>query len=140
MKRKNPTYSEVKELLQDELEKHLQEGGWAAYLNVMRSFSNYSANNALWIVQQQRARGLEPNCQLATYPAWKTKYNRRVKTGSKGLKYWLPIKEVDEDGKTTIKFRIGHLFDSRDTEGDPIPEKPKVSPMAQHSGELPESL
>lgn len=102
------------------------------YLKTYAQFHNYSYNNVLWILLQR------PDAtQVASYVDWSRKFNRTVKKGSKGIKVLVPTpkkytvqEEVkNEDGSKCIAekeikklyFKVGHVFDIADTEGQELP-------------------
>lgn len=102
------------------------------FLKTYAQFHNYSYNNVLWILLQR------PDATwVASYADWNKKFNRNVKKGSKGIKVLVPTpkkytvqEEVkSEDGSKCIAekeikklyFKVGHVFDVADTEGQELP-------------------
>lgn len=111
---------------------------WSRYLNTMRHFRNYSANNMLLILLQ-----LPEATRVAGFKVWQT-LNRKVTSGpGSGLKIWgkpyrpkiwVPkgtegnqhvYEEKNGEVKIDASFTrcpIVHVFDISQTEGDPLPE------------------
>lgn len=104
---------------------------WIRYLTFCSSFYNYSYNNIILIMMQR------PDASyVAGYTAWR-KLNRYPRKGEKGISILCPtfrkvevIKEPDdvrvyndkeaekELKKVVSGFRIGHVFDIAQTDGD----------------------
>lgn len=100
------------------------------YLEVMARFPRYSFNNCMLIAIQFPSATL-----IQGFHAWR-KVGRTVKKGEKGIGIIAPLvgkKQDDEaqsndDGeKTVIGFKVVHVFDVSQTEGDELPEFAKVS-------------
>lgn len=111
---------------------------WSQYLNAMRNFRSYSANNMLLILMQ-----LPEATRVAGFKVWQG-LNRKVTSGpGSGLKIWgkpyrpkvwVPkgtegTKRVYEEKNGEVKIDasftrcpIVHVFDISQTEGDPLPE------------------
>lgn len=88
----------IKELFESEKYKN--------YLKTMAKFHNYSVNNTLLIHLQM------PDYQMvASYKAWKEKFNRYVKQGEKAIRIFAPI-EV----KTNMNIEIDKI--------DPVTKQP----------------
>lgn len=123
-------------------------------LEAMSKFHHYSANNVLLIAMQ-----MPEATRVASYTTWKTKFNRQVMRGQKGLSIIAPapVKErwerevVDSrtgspilgaDGKpkteevevTIPRFKVEKVFDLSQTTGDPLPELdvPELTGDAKH--------
>lgn len=91
------------------------------YLKTASKFHTYSANNVMLIMRQM------PNATLvAGYRTWQTKFNRHVLKGAKGIEILAPIvvKNDSDDEKVIRSFRITHVFDVSQTQGDPLPQIP----------------
>lgn len=111
-------------------------------LEAMSKFHHYSANNVLLIAMQ-----MPEATRVASYTTWKTKFNRQVKRGQKGLSIIAPapVKQRREreildsrtgspilgaDGKpktelvevTIPRFKVEKVFDLSQTTGEPLPE------------------
>jgi antirestriction protein ArdC len=110
------------------------EGGQSetlkSYLAVMSRFHRYSWNNAL-LIYMQRPKATH----VAGFQAW-LRMRRYVRKGEKGIAILAPIvgrkKSIDgellEDEKTRVfGFKVAHVFDYSQTDGDPLPEFAKVS-------------
>jgi hypothetical protein len=113
---------------------------WGGFLKMSQKFTTYSFNNTMLIWMQQLKRELEPSSQVAGYKAWQTKFKRQVKKGAKCYRILAPspINKMGEDGKPILNkdgqkiinfmmFRAVKVFDYRETEGEPLPEKPDTS-------------
>ena len=129
---------EMKDLLVNGMSEAMKD--WGGFLQMMQKFRSYSFNNTILIWMQQIEREYEPSSQVAGFKAWKTKFKRQVKKGSKAIRILapLPITKTDENGKPVMnaagkpvikymRFRAVNVFDYRETEGDPLPEKPDTS-------------
>jgi len=101
------------------------------FLESLARFHNYSFNNALLIALQR------PDAtRVAGFHAWR-KLGRFVKKGEHGIAIFAPMshrKSRDETQQSTNEgeesvfgFRIAHVFDVEQTEGDPLPEFAKLS-------------
>lgn len=97
---------------------------YKTYLKIMSRFSSYSSNNIMLISLQM------PNAtHLAGATAWKSKFERHVKKGEKGICILAPLRkkseETDDEGSPVYKlvgFRVVHVFDISQTEGKPLPQ------------------
>ena len=95
------------------------------YLDVMARFPRYSFNNCILIAMQC------PQAQMVQgFRAWK-KLGRSVIKGEKGIGIIAPMigRKKDEEGqaddstgKTIFGFKVVHVFDVSQTEGDELPE------------------
>lgn len=111
-------------------------------LEAMSKFHHYSANNVLLIAMQ-----MPEATRVASYTTWKTKFNRQVKRGQKGLsiiapapvkqrrereildsRTGSPILGADGEPKTELvevtipRFKVEKVFDLSQTTGEPLPE------------------
>lgn len=92
-----------------------------AFLAAMARFHRYSFGNVLLLATQR------PDAtRVAGFNAWK-KLGRHVKKGEKGLAIIAPIvyrkdDEASEDGRAVRGFKVAHVFDVEQTEGEPLPE------------------
>ena len=125
----------------EQLEETLKQGksdSLMKYLATMSKFHRYSLRNLLMIWQQN-----ENATMVAGFRAWQ-KLGRTVKKGEKGIAIFapMPFKKKAEGGngrkaKTSeqksneeaqmMGFRVVHVFDVSQTEGDPLPETAKVT-------------
>ena len=129
-----------------EMQKFLCDGiaeamnNWGDFLKMSQKFTTYSFNNTILIWIQQMERELEPSSKVAGYKTWKTKFNRQVKKGAKCIRILAPrpVNKMGEDGKPLLnkdgkpiinfmRFFGVSVFDYRDTDGDPLPERPDTS-------------
>jgi len=132
---------ELTQKLETGVKELFESGKYAEYLNTMSRFHNYSARNIMLIHMQN------PDAtRVASYNAWKKKFNRQVKKGEHGLKIVAPsagkttreIVKIDpltqnpiigEDGEpvreeveaTTARFVAVNVFDVSQTAGEPLP-------------------
>ncbi len=121
------TAEAVKELVQA-----LEQGRsdtLVAYLATMSKFHHYSFGNCLLIAIQR------PDAtRVAGFQRWK-ELRRQVKKGERGIAIFAPMayrkQEVDEDeeeekrsgkGRGLRGFRVVHVFDISQTEGEDLPE------------------
>ena len=97
-----------------------------AFLAAMARFHRYSFGNVLLLAMQR------PDAtRVAGFNAWK-RLGRHVKRGEKGLAIIAPIvyrKDDDdaEDGRAVRGFKVAHVFDVAQTEGEPLPEFASVA-------------
>lgn len=103
------------------------------YLATMARFHNYSFRNLMMICSQN------PDATMvAGFRAWK-KLGRNVKKGEKGIAIFAPMpfkqkqdatknSTADSSTEETVMmgFRAVHVFDIAQTDGEPLPEPPKV--------------
>lgn len=133
---------EITERLEQGVKEYFTDENYAAYLNTMAQFHDYSFNNTLLIAMQKPEATL-----VAGYQAWQKKFHRHVKKGEKGIQIIAPapIREKEEVEKidpvtqepvlkdngqpeteiieTVIpRFRAATVFDVSQTEGEPLPE------------------
>jgi antirestriction protein ArdC len=109
-----------------------------SYLAVMSRFHRYSWNNALLIYMQC------PNAtRVAGFHVW-LRLRRHVRKGEKGIVILAPIvgrkKSIDgellEDEQTCVYgFKVAHVFDYSQTEGEPLTEFAKVTGDPQDATE-----
>ncbi len=96
------------------------------YLDVMARFPRYSFNNCILVALQF------PEARIVQgFRAWK-KLGRTVKKGEKGIGIIAPMigRKKDDDGgksdasneKAVFGFKVVHVFDVSQTEGDELPE------------------
>lgn len=95
------------------------------YLEFMSRFHRYSLGNILMIMRQR------PDAEfVAGYQAWK-RLDRWVKPGEKGIAIFAPMVRrgrnerqttgADEERELVFGYRMTHVFDIQQTEGEPIP-------------------
>ena len=123
----------------EKLEETLKQGKSDAllkYLTTISKFHNYSLRNLMLIWQQN-----ENATMVAGFRAWQ-KLGRTVKKGEKGIGIFapMPFKKKELEGNAVKKksktedeevpmmgFRVVHVFDISQTEGDPLPETTAIS-------------
>ncbi len=114
--------------LQDSLQELVTSEDWQRALTVAARFHDYSFANTRLIWAQSIARGGTPS-RVAGYRAWQ-KLGRNVRKGERGLQILAPvIRKVtpdsgEEEEKRVVGFRVVHVFDITQTDGDPLPEVP----------------
>lgn len=122
---------EANKIVEEQLEKlaeALKEGKSEAmkkYLSVMSRFHHYSLRNQILIISQR-----EDASFVAGFKSWK-KLGRWVKKGQKGIVIIAPLPFTRELGsdceEPEITFRARYVFDVSQTEGDEMPEPPRVA-------------
>ena len=115
---------------------------WKRMLKVASNFHRYSFNNHLMIFCQR------PDATLvAGFQKWKS-MNRSVKKGEKGIAIFAPCAyktkvEDDQGNEKTFKqlrgFRVVHVFDISQTEGEELPDLDAVRPRML-DGDAPEGI
>src|ERR671918_432133 len=104
---------------------------WKRMLNVASKFHRYSFNNHLMIFLQR------PDATVvAGFNRWES-LGRFVKKGEKGIAIFAPCKyktkiETDDGEEKSLQpirgFRVVHVFDISQTEGDELPDLDAVRP------------
>lgn len=100
------------------------------YLQFMARFHKYSFGNIMLIALQHHNA-----THVAGFNSWK-KFGRFVKKGEKGIAIIAPVL-IKPDAKSTadsaddeqpiLRFKVAHVFDISQTEGDPVPELATIS-------------
>ena len=106
---------------------------WERWLQTLAKFHDYSLNNSVLIAMQ-----MPEATRVASYRSWQRDFGRHVRRGERGIEVLVPMvvksnsKSEDEevpqgDGETTerrrlVGFKVGHVFDVTQTEGEPLPE------------------
>ena len=100
------------------------------FLDVMSRFPRYSFNNCILVALQFPSASL-----IQGFHAWK-KIGRTVKKGEKGIGIIAPMigrkkeddksKSDDAHEKSVFGFKVVHVFDVSQTEGDELPEFAEV--------------
>ena len=114
---------------------------WARWLRVQSKFHNYSFNNSMMISLQ-----CPTATRVAGYETWK-KVGRQVKKGEKGIMIFAPAglgkarTRDDATGeekvvRTWLRFKIAHVFDVSQTEGDELPEITRPIPETPFAANL----
>lgn len=122
--------SDAVERLHEQLQTSLQElvtsEDWQRALTVAARFHDYSFANTQLIWAQSLARGVTPS-RVAGYRMWQ-QLGRQVRRGEHGLGILAPVirKVTPENGKEderrVVGFRVVHVFDIAQTDGEPLPE------------------
>jgi hypothetical protein len=109
---------------------HLMTGAdWLGFLDTARRFRSYSFNNLLLIFTQRPDAS-----RVAGYQTWRS-LGRQVRRGEQGIAILAPctyrrvvVDSEDgaerEPGRVLRGFKITHVFDVSQTDGDPLPEPP----------------
>ena len=128
--------------LQEAVAEIVSGDDWKRMLKVASKFHNYSFNNQLLIFLQR------PDAtRVAGFRKWQ-ELNRFVRKGEKGIQIFAPCKykttiEDDNGDEKTMKelrgFRIVHVFDISQTEGEPIEDLDAVHPNLL-DGQAPEGI
>ena len=114
------------EQLQDSLRELVTSEDWQRALAVAARFHDYSFANTQLIWAQSLARGITPS-RVAGYRTWQ-QLGRQVRRGERGLQILAPVtrKVTPENGedeeRRVVGFRVVHVFDIGQTEGEPLPE------------------
>jgi antirestriction protein ArdC len=100
--------------------------GYRRFLAAMARFHDYSFGNVMLIVSQRPGA-----TQVAGYRAWQ-KLGRQVRKGEKGITIMAPMLFKPKDANGTdedafLRFRAVSVFDIAQTDGDALPEPPRVS-------------
>jgi DNA primase catalytic core len=122
--------NDVVERLHDQLQESLRElvtsEDWQRALTVAARFHDYSFANTRLIWAQSLVRGFTPS-RVAGYRAWQ-QLGRQVKRGERGLQILAPVirkialEEGDEEERRVVGYRVVHVFDIAQTDGEPLPE------------------
>jgi len=102
-----------------------------AFLRAMGRFHSYSFNNIMLILSQRPEA-----TRVAGFRAWKG-HGRSVKKGEKGIMIFAPMRIKPKEGEMNrlrgdgdvdglLLFRVVHVFDLSQTEGEPLPEPASV--------------
>jgi hypothetical protein len=112
----------------------LTSEGFAAYLQTMSRFHQYSFGNVALIHMQKPTA-----TRVAGYRKWQ-ELGRQVKYGERGIKILVPhkarLKSEEDDANDRVvitSFGVGSVFDISQTEGSPLPEPPVVAEIREAS-------
>ena len=114
------------EQLQASLHELVTSEDWQQALAVAARFHDYSFANTQLIWAQSLARGVTPS-RVAGYRTWQ-QLGRQVRRGESGLQILTPVtrKVTPENGedeeRRVVGFRVVHVFDLAQTDGEPLPE------------------
>ena len=102
-----------------------QSERWESWLRSLSKFYDYSLGNTILIAMQ-----MPTATHVASFRSWKRDFNRYVRKGERGVEILVPmlVKVCDEDAQDTdeerrrlVGFRVGHVFDVSQTDGEPLP-------------------
>lgn len=127
---RNEAVKQAVELLERGVNDVFESGRLEEYLDVMSRFHGYSARNCMLIMMQR------PDAtRVAGYKAWKRDFNRQVRKGERSISILAPIPhksiiretnretgEVTDHEHVWNSFRVVHVFDISQTDGDDLPE------------------
>lgn len=90
------------------------------FLKTLGRFHKYSFGNVMLIMSQR------PDAtRVAGFSTWKD-LGRSVRKGEKGIAIIAPMrvkpKEDDPDNRPQVRFKVAHVFDISQTDGEPLPE------------------
>jgi N-terminal domain of anti-restriction factor ArdC len=117
---------QVLDILQRGVEGILTSEGYQAYLQTMAKFHQYSFANTLLIHAQNPEA-----THVAGFRTWQA-MNRQVRRGETSIKIFVPFKCKITDEETGAEehrltgFGVGSVFDLGQTDGEPLPEPPRV--------------
>lgn len=130
---RNDKLSEAHDRLTQAVEEMTSAEDWQAFLAMAARFHNYSPNNIFLILTQR------PDAtRVAGYRAWQS-LGRQVRKGETGIAVLAPCtyrtKDSDEPtgdeatkGTKVLRgFRVVHVFDVSQTEGEPLPDVERPS-------------
>lgn len=97
---------------------------WEQWLRSLAKFHDYSLGNTILICMQMPGA-----THVASFRSWKRDFNRHVKRGERGIEILVPMfvkargedEDADEERRRLVGFRVGHVFDVSQTEGEPLP-------------------
>ncbi|MBR3384234.1 MAG: hypothetical protein IKG69_03360 [Atopobiaceae bacterium] len=104
---------------------------WTRWLDTMARFHDYSLNNTMLIAMQ-----MPEATRVASYRSWQRDFNRHVRKGEHGIEVLVPMvvksklgneeapRDDDEESaerRRLVGFKVGHVFDVSQTEGEPLP-------------------
>ncbi len=136
----------LQEQIGEQVERLTADPQWRAMLDAAAKFHTYSLNNQLLITRQAAQLGISPT-RVAGFGTWKA-LGRSVVKGSTGLAVLAPCtytpknpgsgQHTDQAAPATATetgtagepvgarvlrgFRVAHVFDICETEGDPLPD------------------
>ncbi len=105
---------------------------WRRWLDSLAKFHDYSLNNTMLIAMQ-----MPEATRVASYRSWQRDFGRHVRRGERGIEILVPMvvkrKDADSEGvpqddeeaterRKLVGFKVGHVFDVSQTEGEPLPE------------------
>ena len=133
--------SELLRRLEDGVRSVMSSEGWRSFLTAQARFHTYSPGNVLLILSQ------DPHAtRVAGFHTWR-ELGRFVKKGEHGIAILAPVfpkkepkpeagerqtgEASSDEGKVAVesdhvpvRFRVAHVFDIAQTDGEPLPEAP----------------
>ena len=133
--------AELLKRLEDGVRSVMSSEGWRSFLAAQARFHTYSPGNVLLILSQ------DPHAtRVAGFHTWR-EMGRFVKKGEHGIAILAPVfpkkeekpdagerpasqepagdgKVTVESGRVPVRFRVAHVFDVAQTDGEPLPEPP----------------
>ena len=109
-----------------------QSESWRRWLDTLAKFHDYSLNNTMLIAMQ-----MPEATRVASYRSWQKDFNRHVRKGERGIEVLVPMvvkrKDANSEGvpqddeeaterRKLVGFKVGHVFDVSQTEGEPLPQ------------------
>ena len=95
---------------------------WESWLRSLSRFHDYSLGNTILIAMQ-----MPTATHVASFRSWKRDFNRYVRKGERGIEILVPMlvkdrdEDADEERRRLVGFRVGHVFDVSQTDGEPLP-------------------
>ena len=95
---------------------------WESWLRSLSKFYDYSLGNTILIAMQ-----MPTATHVASFRSWKRDFNRYVRKGERGIEILVPMlvrdkdEDADEERRRLVGFRVGHVFDVSQTDGEPLP-------------------
>jgi hypothetical protein len=124
---------------------------WERWLTTLAKFHSYSLNNTMLIAMQMPGA-----TRVASYRSWQRDFNRHVRKGERGIEVLVPMvvkgkpEDPDEapqdereaaERRRLVGFRVGHVFDVSQTEGEPLPEiAERVTDGVERYGEVMDAI
>lgn len=110
--------------LEQGIESIVDSDGFRRYLACMSKFHSYSWGNICLILAQ-----CPEASHVAGYKRWQ-ELGRQVRKGEKGIVILAPLTRkvtqpgAEETSSVVVGFRVTHVFDIAQTEGEPLPKPP----------------
>jgi antirestriction protein ArdC len=107
--------------LSEQVESLVSSDGWQAWLRTAARFREYSLRNQLLILSQRPEA-----TRVAGYRTWQ-QLGRHVRRGERGIAIFAPLirrtaDAADEEPRAVVSgFRVVHVFDVAQTDGDALP-------------------
>jgi len=108
---------------------------WRSFLDAVNKFHRYSLGNQMLILHQRPDASL-----VAGFRDWQEKFGRTVRRGEKAIWVLAPVtytrvtvENGAEQEEEHLLFRPVPVFDVSQTEGQPLPEPPRIAPSDTRS-------